>query len=161
MKYLSLIHESAKYPGQRKERVQSRSIQLVQKNMSKLPLSQRTNDLWRQADHWLQGVQGQVTTMDLGRENMAHGCIEKTDDFTNTCLGKVTYVDQRKHWNTIRIVSLWQETIHVMSTYQMTWTSLLLSLATSVARVKTVGEFLSKNCTCGCLLGKSWYLPSF
>lgn len=45
----------------------------------------------------LQGLQGQVTTVDLRDESVAHGRIENVDAFMNIRLAKVTYTDRWGH----------------------------------------------------------------
>jgi small nuclear ribonucleoprotein (snRNP)-like protein len=45
----------------------------------------------------LQGLQGQVTTVDLRDESVAHGCIDNVDAFMNIHLAKVTYMDRWGH----------------------------------------------------------------
>lgn len=45
----------------------------------------------------LQGLQGQVTTVDLRDESVAHGRIDNVDAFMNIRLAKVTYTDRWGH----------------------------------------------------------------
>ncbi|KAL2772858.1 U7 snRNA-associated Sm-like protein LSm10 [Daubentonia madagascariensis] len=45
----------------------------------------------------LQGLQGQVTTVDLRDESVARGRIENVDAFMNIRLSKVTYTDRWGH----------------------------------------------------------------
>lgn len=45
----------------------------------------------------LQGLQGQVTTVDLRDESVARGRIDNVDAFMNICLAKVTYTDRWGH----------------------------------------------------------------
>ncbi|XP_049631072.1 U7 snRNA-associated Sm-like protein LSm10 [Suncus etruscus] len=45
----------------------------------------------------LQGLQGQVTTVDLRDESVARGRIDNVDAFMNIRLGKVTYTDRWGH----------------------------------------------------------------
>ncbi|XP_055259424.1 U7 snRNA-associated Sm-like protein LSm10 [Moschus berezovskii] len=45
----------------------------------------------------LQGLQGQVTTVDLRDESVAHGRIDNVDAFMNIRLAQVTYTDRWGH----------------------------------------------------------------